>query len=143
MKEYSFQATTIFDKFATNFRIVKAILLIIMGCNVVVTDEDWVNGVGFIDIRPVKTIEAWLLKAGCLPHPTNVSIETGKFLWKKNHERDILSPYHTGSVYKKNVKILLVLTRIYCSCQGKQNICMSKDGDTPPYPSMRAARLLP
>ena len=83
MKEYSFQATTIFDQFATNFRIVKAILLIIMGCNVVVTDEEWVNEIGFIDIQPVgKSIEAWLLKAGCLPHPTNVSIETGKFLWK-------------------------------------------------------------
>jgi len=112
VKEYSLQATTIFDQFTTNSRIVKAILLIILGYKVVVTDE-WVNGVGFIDIQSVgKTIEAWLLKAdrlphplespaGCLPNPTNVSIETGKFLWKKNHERDILSPYHTGSVYKK------------------------------------------
>ena len=43
------------------------------------TDEKRVDGVGFLDLQPVDTVEAWLLEAGSLTHPTNVTIENGNF----------------------------------------------------------------
>jgi len=47
-----------------------------MAFNVVATDEGC-NGLmelvsGFLDLQPVKTIEAFLLEAGSLTYPTNM-----------------------------------------------------------------------
>ena len=46
-----------------------------MPFNVTATDEKRVNGVAFLDLHPVNTIEDLLLEAGSLTHPTNGSIE--------------------------------------------------------------------
>ena len=112
-----------------------------MGYKVVVTDE-WVNGVGFIDIQPVgKTIEAWLLKAGCLPHPWHLKARPVVCPIQIMCPLKLVNSFGrrttNGIFYRRTTQvvfiifffILLVLTRIYCSCQGKQNIiCMSKEG---------------
>ena len=56
-------------RYFTNLESLKLILLIIMACNVVVTDEESLNRVGFLDLQPVNTIEALLSEACCLTHP--------------------------------------------------------------------------
>ena len=82
-----------------------------MAFNVVATDEGWVNGVGFLDLQPVKTIETFLFEAGSLTWPLKIV----KFLWKENHKREFLSPFHTG-MYLKYVFLIVVvpIIMIYC-----------------------------
>ena len=41
-----------------------------MAFNVVAADEESLNEVGFLDLQPVNTIEAFLLEAGSLTHLT-------------------------------------------------------------------------
>jgi len=64
----------------TNLRIVKANLLTILAFDVIASDEERVDGVGFLDIQPVQNIEAFLLEAGSLTHQTDVAIGNVKFL---------------------------------------------------------------
>ena len=86
-----------------------------MAFNVVAIDEGWVNGVGFLDLQPVKTIEAFLLEAGRLTYPTNMWPLKSKFPWKENHKREFLSPLHTGMFLKYVLLIVVVpIIMIYC-----------------------------
>lgn len=67
-----------------------------MPFNVTATDEKRVNGVAFLDLHPVNTIEDLLLEAGrpSLTHPTDGSIGNVTLLSKKNNIRLFLAVPH-------------------------------------------------